>query len=435
MDENELTDFFWDDLLTFMGEKKVIPILGSDISMVEYEGKKIPFQDLILEKIGDERYRSKRVARFIHIAQNIEVELPPSLQKLAKITDFTVYGTFGVDDLLTQALNEVRYKGQKVTQSIAFSPEAINIDLPKTTPDATVYHFFGKAQSTDSECGLNDEDIMEFILAFPNTQTKNLTLKLQESHLLFLGCGEGDWLLPFLIRIAKNTRLSGIRPKRQEFVVNPKMLTNVCSTRWFRYFNPEFSPIISMDPLAFIDELERRWSLRNAPKGDENAMVTITPSVETAEIEIPQHNYVFISYDGDDRSVALRLSQQLRDYGIPTWVDVEGGIAMGENFRQKFTEAILKCKLFLPIISATALGTDEGYFIEEWAVAKERNKKIRGNVFVIPLLIDGSPVSSIDNEFGSNTSVCKMGSLETLLTQGQLHEIKTAFEKRGGVSV
>jgi hypothetical protein len=81
------------------------------------------------------------------------------------------------------------------------------------------------------------------------------------------------------------------------------------------------------------------------------------------------------------------------------------------------------------------LGTDEGYFIEEWAVAKERNKKIRGNVFVIPILIDGSPVSSIDNEFGSNTSVCKMGSVETLLTQKQLEEIKTAFEKRGGVSV
>ena len=435
MNENGLTDFFWDDLLSFIKEKKVIPILGSDISMVEYEGKSSPFQDLILEQIGNERYRSKRVARFIHIAQNIEVALPEALKKLAKITDFSVYGTFGVDDLLTQALDEIRYNGRKVTQSIAFSPEAINIDLPKITTDATVYHFFGKAQSTDSECGLNDEDIMEFILAFPNTQTQNLTLKLQESHLLFLGCGEGDWLLPFLIRIAKNTRLSGVRPKRQEFIVNQNLLTNACLTRWFRYFNPEFSPIISMDPLAFIDELERRWSINNDAFIADTATTLPLSNRVSNPIEIPEHNYIFISYDGDDRSVALRLSQQLRDYGIPTWVDVEGGISMGENFRKKFTEAILKCKLFLPIISATALGTDEGYFIEEWAVAKERNKKIRGNVFVIPLLIDGSPVSSIDNEFGSNTSVCKMGSLETLLTQGQLEEIKTAFEKRGGVSV
>ena len=48
----ENPESFWDELLAFVEAKSVIPIIGPELAIVEYEGRTEPYQQLLARQLA-----------------------------------------------------------------------------------------------------------------------------------------------------------------------------------------------------------------------------------------------------------------------------------------------------------------------------------------------------------------------------------------------
>ena len=161
-------EFFWDDLLEYIDERRVIPVVGAELLTVpDGQGGEAPFIPLLAAKlaerlrlphlayVGDDalhqvvcRYiqnggrREEIYPRIRTLLKELNPAVPPILRALAKIRHFNVFVTTTFDSLLAQALDEERYQGAPRTVSLAYSPNN-NQDLPadarsRETPPSSI---------------------------------------------------------------------------------------------------------------------------------------------------------------------------------------------------------------------------------------------------------------------------------------------------------
>jgi hypothetical protein len=228
------TPFFWDDLLEYVEDRCVIPVLGPHLHSIRVpEGEKlflrvvsdrlaerlsipvddIPEQDRLnhvvcryLERGGR---REDVYPRLRSVMKDLVLPTPEPLKKLAQIRHFNLFVTTTFDLLLEQALNEQRFGGAPRSATLAYSPnnfqdlpcEMANLDRP------TVYHLFGRLSSSP-DYAVTDEDTLEFLHSMQSDSRRpNLLFdELKNKHLLIIGSAFPDWLVRFFIRIAKSGR-------------------------------------------------------------------------------------------------------------------------------------------------------------------------------------------------------------------------------------
>ena len=110
---------------------------------------------------------------------------------------------------------------------------------------------------------------------------------------------------------------------------------------------------------------------------------------------------VFLSYASQDVEAARRICDALRAAGVDVWFDqsaLRGGDAWDASIRSQIRE----CALFLPVISATTLAREEGYFRLEWKLAVDRSHLMASDkAFLLPVVIDdtASPGARVPEEF------------------------------------
>ncbi len=105
---------------------------------------------------------------------------------------------------------------------------------------------------------------------------------------------------------------------------------------------------------------------------------------------------VFLSYAREDAEAARRIADALRAFGVEVWFD-QHELRGGDQWDQKIRSQIKGCALFVPIVSATTEARPEGYFRREWKLAAERTADMgRRAVFLVPVVVDGTPESSAD---------------------------------------
>lgn len=102
----------------------------------------------------------------------------------------------------------------------------------------------------------------------------------------------------------------------------------------------------------------------------------------------------FISFDGANRSAAVRLASNLRADGIDVWLDEEE-FEPGDNVDDTIIKAINKCAVFIPLISRETrnIQSDKGklkYHCREWEWAYANMKAGHNPRTIIPVKIDGS---------------------------------------------
>jgi len=86
---------------------------------------------------------------------------------------------------------------------------------------------------------------------------------------------------------------------------------------------------------------------------------------------MPDH--VFICYARDDQEFVLKLAANLKDRGVPVWLD-QWDIPVGANWNRAIDRAIQECAQFLIVLSDVAVGSLE---VEgEWLTALEEKKPI-----------------------------------------------------------
>jgi hypothetical protein len=137
-------DDAWDDLLNYIEEKRVIPIVGPELLRVQTDtGPRLLYEwlaeklaarlnvevlalppaytlnDVVCQFLANRGRREEAYTRLRTILRETNFAPPPALVQLAQITDFDLFVTTTFDPLLEQALNAERSGGAATTEVIA----------------------------------------------------------------------------------------------------------------------------------------------------------------------------------------------------------------------------------------------------------------------------------------------------------------------------
>jgi hypothetical protein len=406
----------WDDLLNFIEERRVIPIIGPELLQVDTEGGPRQLYEWIAEKLAvklgvdtsslprpytlndvvcwflaSRGRREEAYTRLRSIFRDANFAPPLALRQLAQITDFDLFVTTTFDPLLEQAVNLERFGGAQSADVIAYAPNRV-ADLPGEREKLTrpvIYHLLGRLSASPTYV-ISDEDTLEFICALQSEHLtpERLFHELEHNHLLFIGSSFTNWLARLFLRMAKRHRLSDPRDVGEVLADSH----SIADARLMNFLQQvSVRTRVYSGAGKFVDELHRRWTTRRRP-----ADVIALPAAQRflpPERDMPD-NAVFISYAREDLPAVQRLKAGLDAAGIRTWFDLDR-LEGGDDYDRKIQRNIARCSYFIPVVSATTERRLEGYFRREWSYAIDRSRNIaEGALFILPVCIDDTNAAS-----------------------------------------
>ena len=156
-----LDDDAWEDLLNFIEERRVIPIVGPELLKVETESGPRLLYDWIADKLAAKLgvdtarlpspytlndvvcwflsargRREDTYTRMRSILRETAFAPPKALRQLAEISDFDLFVSTTFDSLLENAINAERFGGAQSTEVIGYAPNRV-VDLPSEREQLT----------------------------------------------------------------------------------------------------------------------------------------------------------------------------------------------------------------------------------------------------------------------------------------------------------
>lgn len=401
----------WEDLLSFIEERRVIPIVGPELLMVATEqgprllydwvaerlaarlnvsAQQLPqhftLDDVVCSFIANRGRREEAYVRLRGILKDANFEPPAALRQLAAITDFDLIVSTTFDSLLETAINLERFGGAGSTEVLAYAPNRVT-DLPAERDRLqrpVVYHLFGKLSASPTYA-ISDEDLLEFICALQSEHLapEKLFYELEHNHLLVIGSSFTNWLARLFLRMAKRQRLSAPRDVGEVLaddhtIQDDRLVTFLqqvsVHTRIYRGAE------------RFVAELHQRWQARRRPSAAGPAGPARFPPPAR---EMPE-NAVFISYAREDLPAVQQIKAGLEAAGVTTWFDIER-LEGGDDYDHKIQRNIARCSYFIPVISANTQRRLEAYFRREWSYALDRARNMaEGAIFILPVTLDAT---------------------------------------------
>ncbi len=407
------TERFWEQLLDFIEDGLVIPVIGPELLILEINGETTHLYTYLAQqlarrlKIDFQPEDSLNTVVCRHLSQGgqrediypdlkrvmpqiTEIKLPEALIKLAEIRPLNLFVTTSFDPLLVYALDQVRYGAQEKTQVLAFFPES-NVDLPVAAEQldrATVYHMYGKL-TVVPEYAVTDEDVLEFMHALQSrtSRPERLFDALTKQSLIVAGCPLSDWLGRFFIRVGKKDRLYSATGKI-DFMVGDQLQNELNLTEFLSHFSKQ-TKVFPLTSIEFVNELHRRWVELHPPTPQSEK----SAAVSSHDADKMQRGAVFLSYASEDRPAVILIRDALEEAGIDVWFDRNpDALRVGENFDAKIRINIDQCSLFIPIISRNTLTRNARFFRTEWNHAQNLAGRYPENQrFIIPVAIDETP--------------------------------------------
>jgi hypothetical protein len=417
--------FDWEELLLFIEERRVIPIIGKELLIVNVEGAEVLWEHQLAKQLAEVlrvdvgdlppdcdlnevaliymRQGGKRTKIYSRIKSLVEeqpVPIPESLKKLAAITHFNLYISTFFSPNLVKAIDEVRFQAEKKTRCLSYSPYLPTEDLPNDgSPNSLaslrapyVYQLFGPLTSA-TDFAVTEEDTLEFLhsLQSESRRPRYLFDALKRNHLLFLGCSFPDWLERFFVRTIVNERLLLPRETSQT-------IADACThtDRRLALFLRQYQADVyeSGSATGFVDELYTRWRERNRSP----APLALPSSSGGRKMEA---GAIFLSYARQDQTAVRSLQTALENAGLDVWFDLRE-LQPGESWEREIKANIQRCSLFVPVLSRNTQNRFEGYFRREWKWALKRAELIDDRFpFIQPILVDDLPerVPEIPEEF------------------------------------
>lgn len=409
---DELDDLFWGDLLAYMEERRVIPVVDAGSLMVGEGADRMPLETLLARRLAerlrvnvtglgpglrlDDVVRRQRVQpgrkenlhlRLQQLLKELAIAPPQALLDLAAIDAFDLLVSVSFDDLLSRALDQVRHAGEPRTEVIAFAPNrSADLTQPRgALRRSTVFHLLGRLSSAPDSVTC-DDDRLEFLHALQDDarRPKLLFDELRDNHLLLLGCRLPDWAARFFLRTAKGERLSMPEGDTVEILVGPAAAEDVELASFLAAFRPG-ARVVPMATEDFLAELRRRWEAAHPP-----GAAAAASTVPTAAGHGPGDGAVFISYSRQDGDAAARLAGALKAAGVEVWFDRDE-LKPGDAWAHAILQGIQNCSLFIPVVSANTQREDRAraYFWREWNIADDLALGMApGEHFIVPVVID-----------------------------------------------
>jgi hypothetical protein len=407
-----LDDDAWDDLLNYIEERRVIPIVGPDLLRVETDRgprllydwlaeklaarlavdptglpQPLTLNDVVCSYLGQRGRREEAYTRLRSIMREVQFTAPQTLRQLAAITDFDVYITTTFDPLLEQALNAERFGGQPHAEVLAYAPNRV-VDLPAERGQLQrpiVYHLLGKLSASPTYV-ISDEDMLEFICALQSEHLtpEKLFHELEHNHLLLIGSDFSNWLARLFLRMAKRKRLSDPRDVG-EILADDHTAGDERLVAFLQQVSVRTR--VYSGAAAFVDELYRRWRQRQ-PAASVAGPASFAPQRFLPPSREMPENAVFVSYAREDLPAVQRLKAALDGAGVVTWFDLDR-LEGGDDYDHKIRSNIARCSFFLPVVSGNTQRRLEGYFRREWSYAVDRTRNMADSaVFILPICVD-----------------------------------------------
>lgn len=410
---NSLDEDAWDDLLSFIEERRVIPIVGPELLQVTTPtGPKLLYDhlaerlasklsvdtsllplpytlnDVVCLFLAGRGRREEAYVRLRGILRDTQFEPSRALLNLAAITDFDLYVSTTFDPLLENAINITRFGGAPSTEVISYAPNRV-ADLPGERDSfqrPVVYQLFGKVSASPTYV-ISDEDLLEFICALQNEHLapEKLFHELEHSHLLFIGSNFTNWLARLFLRMTKRQRLSDPRDVGEVLADD----TTDQDERLMAFLQQvSVRTRVFKGAERFVNELHTRWSARRGSRADTSQTGTLNRLAPPAR-EMPD-NAVFISYAREDLAAVQQIQAGLEAVGVTTWFDMDR-LEGGDDYDRKIRRNIERCSYFIPVVSAATQRRHEAYFRREWSYALDRTRNMAdGALFLLPVTVDAT---------------------------------------------
>lgn len=408
--EPTLSEQEWGRMLHRIEHGQVIPVVGEDLTVLMRDGEALSLPAYLAAELGlkldgpaptslselsvvylrnnPRGYEDMYVDIFQALA-SAGATLPPALQQLAEIRDFSLFLTTSFDPCLVNALNAVRFgkRASASTHVLAYERTPI-VDVPadlRQLDYALVYHLFGKVQPFPSYA-VTDEDMLEFMhkLQAPECVPKNLAQLLRSHYLLVLGSRLTGWLTRFFLRISAGDRLR--HAGRADYLVDASSGKDGDQAVFFEQLGGGGNiKMLPMAAPAFVAELSKRWRARHPEVGGEGSYVPSQLSTQGSNAMI------FISYASEDLTVVKRLRERLeREAGVRVWVD-KNSLRVGDAWELRITEVLRECSAVVLIISSNVKTGRFRYVRSEWKEAFRLRSSMAANKrFILPLVIDAT---------------------------------------------
>ncbi len=408
---NTLDEDAWDDLLSFIEERRVIPIVGPEMLQVTtpagpkllYEWlaerlasklnvdssllpRRYTLNDVVCLFLAGRGRREEAYVRLRSILRDANLEPSATLRRLAAITDFDLFVSMTFDPLLENAINLERFGGAPSTEVISYAPNRV-ADLPgerERWSRPVLYHLFGRLSASPSYV-ISDEDLLEFICALQSEHLapEKLFHELEHNHLLFIGSNFSNWLARLFLRMAKRQRLSDPRDVG-EVLADDSTGHDERLMAFLQQVSVRSRVFTGAE--RFVDELHTRWSARHR---DTTSTATNVQRFPPPAREMPDRA-VFISYAREDLTAVQQIKAGLEAVGVTTWFDMDR-LEGGDDYDRKIRRNIERCSYFIPVVSAATERRHEAYFRREWSYALDRARNMAdGAVFLLPVTIDAT---------------------------------------------
>lgn len=411
-------DLDWDELMLFVRDGRVVPVVGSHLLRVVVDGCETsiesvlardlagelgidvpPTGELQLAEIAFRHVQARGSARRLYpklkvVLDRRQFEIPPALHKLAAIREFPLFLTTSFTPLLARALDQARSGGRRETEVRAFTPYAQPGDLrsPSIGAESYVYHLFGVASSMP-EYVITDEDLIEFMHGLQSDRRpQHLFDYLRGRNLLFLGCGYTNWLARFFIRTLRNERFASGNPQKSEVIVDEQVSRDTELAVFLRQYDSQV--FRSLRATEFVDQLHERLCRGERGGADGRPPPPVHARAMPSEA-------VFVSYAREDIEHARQMVAAFERAGIDVWFD-EQRLLGGVDWDAMIQENIRRCSLFVPVISRNTEAVQESYFRVEWQLAVRRALRMAPTrPFIVPVSVDDTPAEApnVPDEF------------------------------------
>jgi hypothetical protein len=447
----------WDELLSYIEQKSVIPVIGPDLVLVEREGRTVTLEQYVAlelarrlelppEAVGESPSlhlvmclyfqfnpdASKRYPYTVvpQILKQASFPSPEPLRLLAEITDFALYINTTFDSLLYETLNRVRYGRQVGVEQVTYwYKEPADFKETLAALDragrAVVFHLLGQACANPNSYVLTEEDLLEFVYALQSVShsPKNLLAEMATHNLLFIGEVFPDWLKRLLLRTSKGGRLSAIQDTS---VFADSRTAGEEGLKTFLHHFSGHTWIYSDGPVEFVTQLHRRWRERN-PGSPVQTTVPFVPPPREMPPEV-----IFLSYNRENKDAVLRIKNRLEKAGLPVWYDLDQ-LEIGENWPSRIAGNVKNCLLFVPVMSrVTAAERRDVFFRVEWNQAIRKRERFHADeVFLLPVVVDDLSRSEAESEFpGTNVTRAPDGELDDRTVESIQRVYATALAAR-----
>ncbi len=382
----------WDELMEFISDKNLTPVIGREMYKYEEAGKLVSIDNylctqlLLSFKVGD--YPAASLADAIdHLVNKMAIKPMDIIRRLKSIVKdvsfpFPLLTALLSVDHLDYFINTTVYNNvleKKIYETRREAATSINFSINQSFTDCEnleklsepfVFNVFGSLLHT-VDPALSEDDMLEYVSHFREKMSvaTNIINALKNKNLLIMGCSFPDWMNRFVLRLLSNEPMHDWGTRRTIILVNDPSDFRQKQVEALKKYD-----VVTYegDTNDFVQELARQWKQKNP---DANKKKTI-----------------FLSYTTQDRDAVETLKRTIENIGnVSCWYD-KREIAAGDDFKREIAKGIKSADLFIPLISSNSLLHKDGYVQQEWFTADNVNtfRKIEGNLdkYLMPIVID-----------------------------------------------